>query len=297
MPQGKFLSTSRSILPLAAVLAASLGLAGCNSMREMTNSVGISESTDLPRGQGALNRFAEEWGQRYDRNPKDKTTAMTYAHALRALGQHAQAVAVLQGLAARNPQDREILGAYGKSLADAGRLKEAAAVLVNAHTPERPNWSILSAQGSVADQLGEHDQAQNYYKAALRMRPDEPSVMSNLGLSYALDKKLPDAEQTLRDAANNPQADMRVRQNLALVLALEGKFGEAEDWSRRDLAPIDAAANVASIRKMIAQSNTWRDLQQLDRHAGRRDPTKNSTSVAAVRPLRHEPPASLANAD
>jgi len=83
--------------------------------------------------------------------------------------------------------------------------------------------------------------------------------MSNLGLSYALSKQLPQAEETLRDAANNPKADMRVRQNLALVLALEGKFGEAEDWSRRDLAPIDAAANVASIRKMIAQSNTWRD--------------------------------------
>jgi Flp pilus assembly protein TadD len=122
--------------------------------------------------------------------------------------------------------------------------------------PERPNWSILSAQGSVADQVGDHGQAQNYYKAAIRMRPDEPSIMSNLGLSYALSKQLPQAEETLRDAANNPKADMRVRQNLALVLALEGKFGEAEDWSRRDLAPIDAAANVASIRKMIAQSNT-----------------------------------------
>ncbi len=83
--------------------------------------------------------------------------------------------------------------------------------------------------------------------------------MSNLGLSYALNKQLPQAEETLRDSANNPKADMRIRQNLALVLALEGKFGEAENWSRRDLAPIDAAANVASIRKMIAQSNTWRD--------------------------------------
>src|SRR4051794_11050226 len=156
------------------------------------------------------------------------------------------------------------IGAYGKSLADSGRLKEASTVLANAHTPERPNWSILSAQGSVADQLGDHDQAQNYYKAAIRMRPDEPSVMSNLGLSYALSKQLPQAEDTLREAASNPKADMRVRQNLALVLALEGKFGEAEEWSRRDLAPIDAAANVASIRKMIAQSNTWCDLQKLD---------------------------------
>ena len=132
-----------------------------------------------------------------------------------------------------------MLGAYGKALADAGRLKEASTVLANAHTPERPNWSILSAQGSVADQLGDHKQAQNYYEAAIRMRPDEPSVMSNLGLSYALNKQLPQAEETLRDAANNPKADMRIRQNLALVLALEGKFGEAENWSRRDLAPIE----------------------------------------------------------
>jgi len=104
------------------------------------------------------------------RNPKDKKTAITYASALRALGQHAQAVAVLQALAARDPQDREILGVYGKSLADAGRLKEASTVLANAHRPERPNWSILSAQGCVADQVGDHGQAQNYYKAAIRMR-------------------------------------------------------------------------------------------------------------------------------
>src|SRR6478735_2982598 len=79
-------------------------------------------------------------------------------------------------------RDREVLGAYGKALADAGRLKEASTVLANAHTPERPNWSILSAQGSVADQLGDHKQAQNYYEAAIRMPRDEPSVMSNLGL-------------------------------------------------------------------------------------------------------------------
>src|SRR5947209_13993375 len=287
----------RSLLPLAAIVSGSLALAGCNSVRDMTSSIGLRESTELPRSEGALNRFAEDWGQRYDRNPKDKTTAMTYANALRALGQHAQAVAVLQGLAARNPQDRDVLGAYGKALADAGRLKEAASVLANAHTPERPNWSILSAQGSVADQLGEHEQAQNYYKAALRMRPDEPSVMSNLGLSYALNKQLPEAEQTLRDAANNARADMRVRQNLALVLALEGKFAEAEDWSRRDLAPMDAAANVASIRNMIAQSNTWRDLQKLDHPAQRRAPAKNTSSIAATRPTTEPAPASLANAD
>jgi len=126
--QGQLPLPLRSLLPLAAALAVSLALAGCSSVRDMTNSIGLSDSTDLPRNEAALNRFAEDWGQRYDRNPKDKKAAMTYASALRALGQHAQAAAVLQGLAARNPQDREILGAYGKSLADAGRLKEASSL-------------------------------------------------------------------------------------------------------------------------------------------------------------------------
>jgi Flp pilus assembly protein TadD len=117
--QGQLPRPFRSLLPLAALLAAARALGGCNSVRDMTTSIGLSDSTDLPRNEAALNRFAEDWGQRYDRNPKDKKTAMTYASALRALGQHAQAVAVLQALAARDPQDREILGVYGKSLADA----------------------------------------------------------------------------------------------------------------------------------------------------------------------------------
>ena len=94
--------------------------------------------------------------------------------------------------------------------------------------------------------------------------PDEPSVLSNLGLSYALSKNLPMAEDTLRLAAQQPRADARVRQNLALVLALGGKFAEAEAIERQDLSAADAASNVKSIRMMIAQSDTWRDLQKID---------------------------------
>src|SRR5206468_3445849 len=76
----------------------------------------------------------------------------------------------------------------------------------------------------------------------------------NLGLSYALSNKLPDAEKALQEAAAQQAADTRVRQNLALVLALEGKFDSAEAVSRRDLSAKDAASNVAAIRRMIAHS-------------------------------------------
>jgi len=256
--------------PLAvAVIGLGLGLAlsGCQNtgLEDFTGSISASSNDRLPTNEAELRRYAEDWGRRYEQAPTNKKAGMNYARALRALDQHAQAVAVLQGLAIKYPKDNEILGTYGKALADDGRFQEAAEVLPRAHTPERPNWSILSAQGSVADQLGDHSQAQAYYAAALKIVPEQPQVLSNLGLSYALSRQLPLAEKTLQEAASQPSADMRVRQNLALVLALQGKFSDAETILRRDLSPVDAATDVAQIRQMIAQSNTWSQIQKLDK--------------------------------
>jgi Flp pilus assembly protein TadD len=71
-------------------------------------------------------------------------------------------------------------------------------------------------------------------------------------------------EKALQEAAAQQDADSRVRQNLSLVLALEGKFDSAEEVSRRDLNAKDAASNVAAIRRMIPQSNTWKQIHALD---------------------------------
>ncbi len=229
---------------------------------DVTGSIG--QDAVLPDSLPQLQRYADDLGHRYDDDPNNKQVALAYARALRALTRYAQAVAVTQKLAAKYPKDMEVIGAYGKALADAGRLREAAAVLPEAHTPEQPNWSILSAQGSVADELGDHDKAQAYYQAALKIAPNQPEVLSNLGLSYALSKQLPQAESSLRQAVAQPGADMRVRQNLALVLALEGKFDAAQTVSQRDLSPIDAAEDVAAIRQMIAQANPWSEISSLD---------------------------------
>ncbi len=61
---------------------------------------------------------------------------------------------------------------------------------------------------------------------------------------------------------HNTTPTNRCAENLALVLALEGKFANAEEVARRDLDAKDAAANVAAIRRMIAQSNTWKRIQE-----------------------------------
>ena len=136
----------------------------------------LSAPVAMPRDEAALRRFSEDWGRRYDANRDDKNTALTYAKSLHALGQNTQAVAVLQGLAIQNPEDMQVLAAYGKALADAGQLKQAGDILTRAHTPERPDWSVLSTQGSIADQMGDHDAARGYYETALKIRPNDPTV-------------------------------------------------------------------------------------------------------------------------
>ena len=265
-------------LALLAMTALPLCLAGCNSlsMSDMTASISKPD-TELPSAPEDLRRYTQAWEKRYDARPNDKETVLAYARGLRAMGQYDQAVAVLQNLALKNPDDLEILGGYGKALADAGRLSEASEVLKQSHRPEKPNWSILSAQGSVADQMGDHGSAQTFYRESLKINPGEPTVLSNLGLSLALTKKLDQAEEALRLATANQRADSRVRQNLALVLALQGKFTEAEAVSARDVSPEQAHANVTTIRQMISQSNTWREIQKTN------EPPRTASTPARLR--------------
>ena len=103
--------------------------------------------------------------------------------------------------------------------------------------------------------------AQRYYETALRLAPGEPTILSNMGLSYALSKRLPEAEQMLRQASTHARADRRVRQNLALVLGLQGKFQEAEEVLKRDFPPAEAAENLAALRRMVSQPNSWNAIR------------------------------------
>jgi Flp pilus assembly protein TadD len=234
-------------------------MVGCKTIgNETTGSIGDARATASPRTEADWRRELAVWAPRYQANPGDAEAAIAYAKALRATGQHAQAVAVLQQASFRHPRNRELLGAYGRALADAGKYAEALDALKHAHTPDNPDWRILNAQGAVLDQMGKHREAQRHYAAALKIVPDEPSVLSNLGLSYALEKNLNRAEATLRKAAARPGAAPKVRQNLALVVGLQGRFQEAEKIAGADLPEQEAAANVSYLRQMLAQHGNWK---------------------------------------
>ncbi|HEY5127226.1 MAG TPA: tetratricopeptide repeat protein [Bradyrhizobium sp.] len=238
---------------VTAILAAGLG--GCQTMSDVTGSI-TSKAEPSP---GADPRSAVElYGERYRANPKDAEAALAFGQALRATGQRAQAVAVLEQATIGHPGNKALLAGYGRALADNGSFQQAFDVLSRAHTPDNPDWRILSVQGTALDQLGRHNEARRYYASALKIVPEEPSVLSNLGLSYVLSRDLPKAEEILRRAYGSTRADARVRQNLGLVVGLQGRFSEAESIVKADLPPEEAAANVAYLKQMLSRKDNPR---------------------------------------
>ena len=273
-------------LAVGLVALAAAGCQGRGGLGDVTGSIGRSQASQ-PRTASDWQAERDSWAKRYDANPKDRDAAFYYARALRALDQNAQALAVLQNAVLVHQSDRDLLGAYGRSLADNGRLQEADEVLSRAHSPERPDWRILSAQGTVADQLGDHARAQQIYQSALRLAPGEPTVMSNYGLSLALSRKLPEAERVLTEAVNSDRADIRVRQNLVLVLGLQGRFGEAEALARQDQSPAEAAATIAYLKRSVSQQNSWELLK------GGKGRAKPATQPPATPATAAQPAADL----
>jgi Flp pilus assembly protein TadD len=257
---------ARLLASAAIITAIGAATAGCQTTQVADTTGSISVAPDQSPNAD-LRQQAEAYGEKYRANPSDVTVAMHYAQALRGTGQHAQAVAVLEQISMLNPHNKAVLGEYGRALAEEGAYQQALDVLDRAHTPDQPDWHILSAQGAVLDQMGRHDDAQRHYLTALKIVPDEPTVLSNLGLSYALSKDLKNAEATLRRAASHQPVDPRVRQNLALVVGLQGRFDEAESIARADLPPDEAAANVAYLKQMLAR----KDNQPMTKRAARSD--------------------------
>jgi Flp pilus assembly protein TadD len=258
-----------TVFRIGIALALGISLASCaTTSRETTSSIPRLNKPVEAMTAGELAAAARSIGQDYAKDPKDRMAGLNYAALLRMTGKNAQALAVMRQVAILYPSDRDVLAAYGKALAGAGELDQALSTIARAQTPDRPDWKLKSAEGAILDQLGRPDEARSAYRDALDIQPNEPSVLSNLGMSYLLTRDLKTSETYLRAAIAQGGADSRVRQNLALVVGLQGRFDEAEKIARQELAPEQAEANMAYLRGMLAQENSWKKLANNDKDNG-----------------------------
>jgi Flp pilus assembly protein TadD len=247
---------------LAASLVA-LALAGCQTPGSktpaQTGSIGtgaVLTSSDLSPEQALA--AIQRWGGAYGRDEKDKVAALNYAAALRAAGETKQAVAVMRKAAIYHPTDREVLAAFGKALAANGQFQEALEAVRRAQREDNPDWQLLATEGGILDSLGDHETARKLYRQGLVLAPGEPQILNNLGLSYLLTSELDKAEEVLRRAAASPRATLKVKQNLALVLGMQGEAAEAPAAASVIPEPEEEAA----LKPAATEQDVWKELAE-----------------------------------
>ena len=168
------------------------------------------------------------WSNEYHLNPGDLESAIKLASAVRKLGNPGRAVEITQTTRALYPRDPYLMAEYAAALIATERSQEAVTVLSQGLSTTPSYGRLWSLKGAALDQQERYAEARQHYDRALRITPNDPNVMANIGLSHALSGDVVTAEGWLRRAASMPNASDSVRQNLMLVLQLQGKTAEAD---------------------------------------------------------------------
>lgn len=247
-------------LRLGGVVAAatmsffSAGCAQMGGLPDLTSMGGqtaaTSQAAATPEDQ--LAEATAYWGQQYSKNPTDLDSAMSYAKNLKAMGEKQKALAVLQQVATYHGDKQELASEYGRLALDLGQVKVAEKVLAIADNPSKPDWRIVSARGTVLAKQGRYAEAIEYYDRALLLKPDHPSLLNNLAMAHAMGGDPVRAENMLRQAVASGGDTKRVRQNLALVLGLQGRYSESAQIGAQDQNFQTASADTAAIKKLVA---------------------------------------------
>jgi Flp pilus assembly protein TadD len=250
-----------------AALGATVMLAGCQSKVAKLGGTDpiatASTSKQGGKGQASFKR-TKELSDQWKADQSNYQVGKAYAEALAQIGQPEQQVDVLSTVAQLNRTKPEIQSEVGKALLRMGKSDKALPMLEIAAADPGASWQTLSALGTAYDQQSRYALAREKYQAALQLSADEPAVLNNLAMSHSLEGDLPKAEKILRDAMAKPGSAsfQRIRQNLALVVGLQGRFDEAKKIASEDLPSDQVEANLAYLQEMLAQQNTWAKIAE-----------------------------------
>ncbi|ANP45329.1 tetratricopeptide repeat protein [Candidatus Viadribacter manganicus] len=264
---------SRKLAALPFALIAVSSLAACATTGEGSSQTAASAATGALPGARPIDRRAREqvsredaltqmafWAGEYQTFPNDIEAAQRFSEALRKGGRTDRAAQIAAEALSRFPEDRQLLTTFGYSQITLGRPQQALRPLALVAAGEPDNWRIRSALGAALDQLGRFDEARRAYTEALALQPNNPRILTNLGVSHLMAGEPADAEPILRQAVQQPGAPAEARQNLAISLALQGRFDEAEQIERVDLSPAQAAQNIQYLRGLLSDPRRWNDM-------------------------------------
>ncbi len=99
--------------------------------------------------------------------------------------------------------------------------------LVRADELQRNNAAILSARGSLEEQMGRRESALALLRRAHKLRPTDASILNNLGVTLMLDKQLDEATIIFERATLLYPDDITLQNNMGLVYGLTERYKNA----------------------------------------------------------------------
>jgi Flp pilus assembly protein TadD len=177
---------------------------------------------------------------------------------MRGKGEFIAALSLLAETHRRFPKDAAVASAYGRLALQLGHDEMAAALLEQAIAADPRDWRALSAKGVLESRRGRLPAGRRALMLASRVSASEAVILNNLAVSHLLDGKPGAAVSLLRQGLAAPELrphhERRLKRNLALAMAMDGRFEEAEKLAGETLPRELASGDMAALRRLVGVS-------------------------------------------
>ncbi|WP_417457053.1 tetratricopeptide repeat protein [Kordiimonas sp.] len=171
------------------------------------------------------------------------------ARILTPMGRPEESLRLLQALVEESPEATEarsaLVDAYIANADYKSALQTFQPLITSASSAE-----VYDTAGRLAYISGAPDGARIFFDKALKLEPENPSVLQHLALSYALDGAFESAVALIQKAMDRPSAQLPAQRSLAIIYALSGQTDAAMHIARGAM-PLEEANNMRVFYQLL----------------------------------------------
>jgi Flp pilus assembly protein TadD len=218
-------------------------------------------------------------------NHPDTLDLMLHLHT--TMGDDSSAETVALQILQHQPDNARAAERMGSFALRQGRLFIARDYYTRATELDPGLWSAWNGLGIVADEEGDHSQAQAYFLRGLALIPGHPRLLANLGWSLLLAGHYEAAERRLQESLVTAPDVTTTRSNLALAIAMQGRY---EDARRIYLTIYDDAVTANNLGIAARNRNELERAREFFQQAVDASPSYYERAATNLEQLRQNNP-------
>ena len=198
---------------------------------------GYQSQVDTWRDAKQYDKAIEVSRKAVEANPKDRDLKLMLAGEMGDLGKTDEGLAMAKGLLTNSADDRQVWLAMGQMCVRAHRWKEAEDAFNKAETlttKKEDRAYLIFLRGELAERQKHYEPAEQFFRQALELEPDNAMTLNYLGYMMAdKGKQLPEALKLIRKAVELEPMNGAYLDSLGWVYFKMGEYELAEENLRQ----------------------------------------------------------------